>query len=123
MELPIPAALPPLKPTFLIGTGYCREAGEEHDTFESWADCSAAYACVAECQESAACVAVAWAATPQTPHDGCKDAGKPRCATRDDGRGEALRQAAAEASQRAGQLASEAKSRAVRGRQERANLL
>ena len=79
MELPIPAALPPLKPTFLIGTGYCREAGEEHDTFESWADCSAAYACVAECQESAACVAVAWAATPQTPHDGCKDAGKPRC--------------------------------------------
>ena len=38
MELPIPAALPPLKPTFLIGTGYCREAGEEHDTFESWAD-------------------------------------------------------------------------------------
>jgi len=44
-------------------------------------------------------------------------------ATRSDGRGEALRQAAAEASLRAGQLASEAKSRAVRGRQERADLL
>ena len=30
-------------------------------------------------QGEPACVAVAWAEAPKTAHDGCKEAGRPRC--------------------------------------------
>ena len=48
-------------------------------TFEVSQGCESLFDCTALCQGEVTCAAIAWAASPDENHDGCKNAGLPRC--------------------------------------------
>ena len=70
----------PLASSFIVGTGFCREAGQTSHTFDGLlSGCQSLLECKLMCQDDASCAAIAWAAIATYGNDGCKDKGRPHC--------------------------------------------